>query len=629
MPKLSDLQPEDIQILGEEVESAKPLKAGGGKLSDLAMEDIQILGEESEPSAQEEPGLLPSSMGEAASRVGAGLKKAKDVLLNPLSVFKSAGEQLGTELATPGAGQATAVHAGQGATLGFGEELSAGVSAAAGEDYKKTRNRMRQEIDETAQSHPMLSALSEIAGGIPLTIATGGASVGRPILAAAINTGLAGAYGLGASKKNSLGEAATDTIKPALFAGGLSALANSKALTNTVKNNYKTYFNPELGKEVVDTVNVNNIPVVKGVDNGALEIQFPSEGKKLKTAFKLGKEEARSLATPEMQAKITDEVTHIFGNDTVEGTFPKIIADTQSDLGLARDKILNSIGSNPLKTGSMLNESIDDIAKIQTGGLARDVKPAQADFTKEIITPMWKKFQSSSPTQNLDDVPLSAILEEKQALGKRLFGKEQLFHKTPAVREKTIKLYNNMNKLLNGHNNDLKLFNDAFDATYQMEDNVIKSYSKLNNLSDPNAGSARLAYETLIKPFQKLPENMRAALLPKIQNYLSKDMPATLLKSDIKNAAVKTVKADGIYEWALNKLMFTQGGRISTASSLGAAVGKAGNAVQSTANLGKAGLATIGDAVVGGDNSLAGQAARIPSLTGAMSIGDEESRRGQ
>ncbi len=627
MPKLSEIDPLDIQVVKDEPQKAeaKDLPTSG-KLSDIDPLDIQVVSDKAETSVEEtpegEPGLLPRSMGEAADRLGAGLTAAKDTLLNPLSILPKAGNQLGKELADPRAGQAVGLHSGQGATLGGSDEGAAALTAATGGDYKSKRDQMRRDIDETARDLPLLSVLSEIGGGLPIALATGGASVGRPLLGAAINTGLAGAYGLGTSKKNSLGEAVSDTATAAALGAGLSGLANAKVIKNTVKNNYKTYFNPELGKDVIDTVNVNNIPVVKPVKNGALEIQFPGEGKKLKTAFKFGVDEARSFSSPEAQAKITDKVTHLFGNEEVEGAFPKIIAETQADLGGARKKIISTIGSKPIKTGNVFNDIIDDTAKITTGGVS-DIAPAKIAFSDEVITPMWQKFQKASGSQNLDDVPLSIILEEKQALGDQLFGDKQLYRKAKEVRTQAVKLYNKLDGLLTEAHPDLKQYNDAFNATYRMKNNFIKSYSKLVNLSDPNAGTARGSYDKLIASFQKLDPNMRAAFLPKIQNFFSKEMPATLLLSDIKNAAVKATKSEGIREWVANKLLFNPGSRYNNASRVGAVIGKGLNAAQGTANLGKGAASLAGDALVGGDNSILGQAARVPSLTGAISIGGQ------
>ncbi len=50
------------------------------------------------------------------------------------------------------------------------------------------------------------------------------------------------------------------------------------------------------------------------------------------------------------------------------------------------------------------------------------------------------------------------------------------------------------------------------------------------------------------------------------------------------------------------------------------------NTIEGAANLGNYAAQLAGDAVIGGDNSIAGAAARIPSLTALMPPGDN---RGQ
>jgi hypothetical protein len=122
--------------------------------------------------------------------------------------------------------------AGQGATLGFGDEMAAGVGALIGNSnqptfgarYKEIRDSLRRENKAASDAHPGYSFAGNVLGGAPLAIATGGGSE-APTAARLVGMGaaLGGASGLGNSDAESLGGMATATGLGAGLGGALSA----------------------------------------------------------------------------------------------------------------------------------------------------------------------------------------------------------------------------------------------------------------------------------------------------------------------------------------------------------------------------------------------------------------------
>lgn len=71
----------------------------------------------------------------------------------------------------------------QGASLGFGEEIEAGVKSVAGGDYEQERDALRAQLASYQEQNPLSSAGYEIAGAIPTTLLA--ARTGSPVAAAA------------------------------------------------------------------------------------------------------------------------------------------------------------------------------------------------------------------------------------------------------------------------------------------------------------------------------------------------------------------------------------------------------------------------------------------------------------
>lgn len=133
----------------------------------------------------------------------------------------------------PGVGESIARGAGQGATLGFGDELNAEIQAlgiklagqtgadkSLGQLYKENRDAFRRENEAARTAHPWLYGGGQMVGGAPLALASGGLGTSTGAL---VGTGaaLGGATGLGESTAEGAGGRVWDATKGALIGGGM------------------------------------------------------------------------------------------------------------------------------------------------------------------------------------------------------------------------------------------------------------------------------------------------------------------------------------------------------------------------------------------------------------------------
>lgn len=125
--------------------------------------------------------------------------------------------------------------AGQGATLGFGDEAQGAVQAlgqkilpeslgggtygkSLGMLYKESRDAMRRENVAAKTANPWFYGLGQVAGGAPLALATGGGGVAQLI---GTSAALGGAAGLGESTADTLGGQAWDATKGAAIGAAI------------------------------------------------------------------------------------------------------------------------------------------------------------------------------------------------------------------------------------------------------------------------------------------------------------------------------------------------------------------------------------------------------------------------
>lgn len=133
----------------------------------------------------------------------------------------------------PGVVEAALRGAGQGATLGFGDELAAGVGALIGNDnaptlgqrYTNLRDSFRRDNAKAREAHPGVSMAGEMVGGLPLAIATGGQAKGLSLggkIAAGAGTGaLFGGLSAAGASEGDPNQAGADAGGGALLGGAL------------------------------------------------------------------------------------------------------------------------------------------------------------------------------------------------------------------------------------------------------------------------------------------------------------------------------------------------------------------------------------------------------------------------
>jgi len=119
----------------------------------------------------------------------------------------------------------------QGATLGFGDELTGLIgSLTSNHSYQEVRDAMRATNKQAEEAHPYAYGGGELAAGLAVPIPGLGAARGAGLAAHAASGAIAGGIaGLGSSEadltKGDFGGAVSDTVSNALLGGAIGAVA--------------------------------------------------------------------------------------------------------------------------------------------------------------------------------------------------------------------------------------------------------------------------------------------------------------------------------------------------------------------------------------------------------------------
>lgn len=163
--------------------------------------------------------------------------KAGTLQMQPGSADRAAAADMQAETAMrdPGVGMSILSGLAQGATLGFGDEIVAGLSAAtSGKTYDQSLKILRDLHDNAKFARPVTTAASEIAGGAatslaaaPATVGTATTLAGKAAMGAGMGAVEGGAYGFGTGE-GGFANRASDGAYGAAFgglAGGLAPVA--------------------------------------------------------------------------------------------------------------------------------------------------------------------------------------------------------------------------------------------------------------------------------------------------------------------------------------------------------------------------------------------------------------------
>lgn len=435
------------------------------------------------------------------------------------------------DAAKPSVADSAGRAASQGATAGFGDEISAGVSAliptatdeALGRSftdrYAASRDAIRNENALAEKAHPVVSALTEIATSAPLAIATGGGGLAALTAQGAI-------YGLGKSKKETLGEAAKDTAVSGLLSLGLgAAIPGAKQFIKELPEAGLNRAVTEFGDEIA-----TRAPKLIEDKAGNLTIKY---GAGLKESAQVGRDMQAALHDPNVQAQITSEL------NAQPQRISSLINETKSELGKSWDPLIKEHGAASADVNSALKESYSRVNDI---GVAKQGDPVRAGLKADLLEKMdtvSKELLAQSPTGKLEDIPLLALAQSQEQLGRQIF-KQKIFAKDSTVNGAAKSFFHSIKDAFvaadkkNGSGGSLGEINKVFAALYEMEGANSKiAGSTLKGLADPQNTSARKAYDRLIKPVLSLDPKIREALTPKINAYLSNDFQKAVTKAQV------------------------------------------------------------------------------------------------
>mgnify|MGYP003115239568 FL=1 len=284
---------------------------------------------------------------------------------------------------------------GQGALLGFGDEVEAGLRTGFGllGDYGATRDEIRGQVKDFAAENPATALAAEIGGGL-LTGGVGGAraagtAIGRKVLEKAGTAGLAA--GIGATEGAIAGVGSGETAGERLAGGAVGATlggalgAAAPAAIGAVKagvGRVRSGVSDKAAQEAAD------LKALQSIEEGGMSPEDVLRGLD---------ETRASGVTDAMIPDIAGDATRGLarGASTVSGE-GRVIAQKALDERAANmgDEIANDVG-NVLAGGKSASEALDEIATRQAANAGNDYDAAfnvdGAPVTVE-VTDQLKRF---------------------------------------------------------------------------------------------------------------------------------------------------------------------------------------------------------------------------------------------
>lgn len=469
--------------------------------------------------------------------------------------------------------------AGQGAALGYGKQLNAGLQAGMGAvdqavngqnnfgdqsdahasvmtriadaisnvpaNYSRAKKEVQAQIDKARIAHPVAAALTEIAASIPPSILAGSTLKA----AGMVNTGaqaatIGGAYGYGASQNEGLdrvydaGKAAAmgyGIAKGVQLGGAALSAVKNVPIEDLVASEYESY-----GKPIVSIAKA----AVKDTPYG-LDFQ-----PKLSEGFQIGKEMKAVLTDPNVQAQVTSEL-----NAQPERA-EQIINLTKDRLGKTWEPILAEHGTSAkMDVDPLLNKAYTIANDIATEGNTA-AEPLKSALQKRIMNFASNLRPADSGVTGIKgSVNLKQLTDFQQDLGDIIY-RQKAYDSVPQVKRAAARLWglvaDSASKLdeTQGSGGALADINKVYKALYGMTDNMIKG-TDIRAMVNPQAVGAENRFEQFVKPFEDLPANLRQELAPEMHSYLSDAFPKVFTKAKIMVAAT-TGKDDGLIQKVLN-----------------------------------------------------------------------------
>ena len=285
---------------------------------------------------------------------------------------------------------------GQGALLGFGDEVEAGLRTGFGllGDYGTTRDEIRGQVKDFAAENPATALAAEIGGGL-LTGGVGGAraagtAIGRKVLEKAGTAGLAA--GIGATEGAIAGVGSGETAGERLAGGAVGATlggalgAAAPAAIGAVKagvGRVRSGVSDKAAQEAAD------LKALQSIEEGGMSPEDVLRGLD---------ETRASGVTDAMIPDIAGDATRGLarGASTVASK-GRVIAQKALDERAANlgDEIANDVG-NVLAGGKSASEALDEIATRQAANAGNDYDAAfnvdGAPVTVEVTDQLKRLF---------------------------------------------------------------------------------------------------------------------------------------------------------------------------------------------------------------------------------------------
>ena len=285
---------------------------------------------------------------------------------------------------------------GQGALLGFGDEVEAGLRTGFGllGDYGATRDEIRGQVKDFAAENPATALAAEIGGGL-LTGGVGGAraagtAIGRKVLEKAGTAGLAA--GIGATEGAIAGVGSGETAGERLAGGAVGATlggalgAAAPAAIGAVKagvGRVRSGVSDKAAQEAAD------LKALQSIEEGGMSPEDVLRGLD---------ETRASGVTDAMIPDIAGDATRGLarGASTVASK-GRVIAQKALDERAANlgDEIANDVG-NVLAGGKSASEALDEIATRQAANAGNDYDAAfnvdGAPVTVEVTDQLKRLF---------------------------------------------------------------------------------------------------------------------------------------------------------------------------------------------------------------------------------------------
>lgn len=283
---------------------------------------------------------------------------------------------------------------GQGALLGFGDEVEAGLRTGFGllGDYGGTRDEIRGQVKDFAAENPATALAAEIGGGL-LTGGVGGAraagtAIGRKVLEKAGTAGLAA--GIGAAEGAIAGVGSGETAGERLAGGAVGATlggvlgAAAPAAIGAVKagvGRVRSGVSDKAAQEAAD------LKALQSIEEGGMSPEDVLRGLD---------ETRASGVTDAMIPDIAGDATRGLarGASTVSGE-GRVIAQKALDERAANlgDEIANDVG-NVLAGGKSASEALDEIATRQAANAGNDYDAAFNVDGAPVTVPVTDKLKN-------------------------------------------------------------------------------------------------------------------------------------------------------------------------------------------------------------------------------------------